>query len=45
MQFIGAEAWLDKAGYIPGETIRFNAKIENNRNESVRKTCAQLIQV
>ena len=44
-KFIRAEAWLDKAGYIAGETIHFNAKIENSRDESVRNSYIQLIQV
>ena len=38
-------AWLDRTGYVPGEMIYFNSKIENRSGKSVLQTIIQLVQV
>jgi uncharacterized protein YfaS (alpha-2-macroglobulin family) len=42
---IRVDVWLDRTGYIPGEKIEFNAKIDNKSGKYVRGTTIQLIQV
>ena len=43
--YVTIEAWIKKIGYVPGESIYFNAKIRNCRDKSIRKSYVQLIKV
>ena len=36
--YVTIEAWIKKIGYVPGESIYFNAKIRNCRDKSIRKS-------
>ena len=42
---IKVDAWLDRAGYTPGETINLNAKIERTTGKTVKKIKIRLVQV
>lgn len=42
---IVAQARIDRAGYVPGETIVLNADTENESGISMRGSKAQFVQV
>lgn len=42
---ITAKFWLDRCGYVPGESIIFNAEVENLSRKAMRGTKVQIIEV
>ena len=42
---IKATAWIDRTGYCTGDTINFNARIENLSGKSCTKSFVRLIHV
>ena len=42
---ITATFWIDHQGFVPGEIIYFNAKVENFTGKTMRGTKVQIIQV
>ncbi|XP_046451060.1 arrestin domain-containing protein 17-like isoform X1 [Daphnia pulex] len=41
---ITAKFWLDRCGYVPGESIIFNAEVENLSRKAMRGTKVQIIE-
>lgn len=42
---ITAKFWLDRAGYVPGEKMKFNAEVENLTRKRMRGSKIQIIEV
>ena len=40
-----AKAWVDKTGYVPGETIYFNGHVENQSGKPMRGSRIQIVEV
>ena len=40
-----AKIWLDRAGYVPGDQIYFNAEIKNLSDHEMAGSSVQLIEV
>lgn len=41
---ITAKVWLDRVGYVPGESIPFNAEVENLSRKKMRGSSVQLVE-
>ena len=42
---ITAKVWVDRMGYVPGEKIFFNARVDNPTNKKMRGSKVQLVEV
>ena len=41
---VTAQAWMNKSGYAPGETLYFNASVENLSGKTMEGSTVQLFQ-
>jgi len=42
---ITVKAWINRAGHVPGETVYFNAEVENLSRRKMRGSKLQLVEV
>jgi len=42
---ITAKAWLSQTGHVPGQTLYFNAEVENLSGKKMRGSRVQLVEV
>ena len=42
---ITARAWIDQIGYVPGEKILFNGRVDNPTGKTMRQSKVQLVEV